>query len=159
LQLHRVGRTGRGDGKRGKALLFLLPQELGFLKYLQQAKVPLNEYEFPLNKLANVQQQLEKLMSKNYYLHKSAREAYRSYIQAYSQHSLKHVFDVHQLQVQNVAKSFGFDAPPAVQLKVSLKSTKSDKHKINSEQQKQARNGFDANNPYGTNQQGKQWSR
>ena len=43
----------------------------------QAAKVPLNEYEFPSNKIANVQSQLEKLVEKNYYLHQSARDAYR----------------------------------------------------------------------------------
>lgn len=31
--------------------------------------MPLNEYEFPASKLANVQAQLERLVSKNYYLH------------------------------------------------------------------------------------------
>ena len=40
--IHRVGRTARAGGK-GRALLFLLPQELQFLKYLRQAKVPLRE--------------------------------------------------------------------------------------------------------------------
>ena len=44
----------------GKALLFLLPSELGFLRYLKESKVPLNEYEFPKSKVANVQSQLEK---------------------------------------------------------------------------------------------------
>ena len=39
--------------------------------------MPLNEYEFPTNKIANVQSQLEKLVEKNYYLHQSARDAYR----------------------------------------------------------------------------------
>ena len=43
----------------------------------QAAKVPLNEYEFPSSKIANVQSQLEKLVEKNYYLHQSARDAYR----------------------------------------------------------------------------------
>ena len=37
--IHRVGRTARA-GDRGRALLFLLPQEIGFLKYLKQANVP-----------------------------------------------------------------------------------------------------------------------
>ncbi len=40
---------------------------------MQAAKVPLNEYEFPTAKLANVQSQLERLVAKNYYLHSSAR--------------------------------------------------------------------------------------
>src|SRR6266542_3332506 len=57
--IHRVGRTARAGGQ-GKSLLFLLPSELGFLRYLKQAKVPLNEYQFPANKIANVQSQVRK---------------------------------------------------------------------------------------------------
>ena len=55
--IHRVGRTARA-GKQGKALLFLLPTEIGFKKYLEDAKVPLTEYAFPQNKIANVQGQV-----------------------------------------------------------------------------------------------------
>lgn len=33
--IHRVGRTARGEGAQGRALLFLIPEELGFLKYLK----------------------------------------------------------------------------------------------------------------------------
>ena len=33
--IHRVGRTARGEGASGRALLFLLPSELGFLRYLK----------------------------------------------------------------------------------------------------------------------------
>ena len=39
--------------------------------------MPLNEFEFPASKLAKVQSQLEHLVGKNYYLHQSARDAYR----------------------------------------------------------------------------------
>jgi ATP-dependent RNA helicase DDX18/HAS1 len=39
--IHRVGRTARGKEGRGRALLLLMPEELGFLKYLKQAKVRL----------------------------------------------------------------------------------------------------------------------
>ena len=35
----QVGRTARGRDGRGRALLLLMPEELGFLKYLKQAKV------------------------------------------------------------------------------------------------------------------------
>ena len=56
-----MGRTARGVTGAGRALLFLIPEELPFLKYLKAARVPLNEYEFPQHKLANVQSQLEKL--------------------------------------------------------------------------------------------------
>ena len=36
--IHRVGRTARA-GARGRALLFLLPEEVAFLRYLRHAKV------------------------------------------------------------------------------------------------------------------------
>lgn len=39
--IHRVGRTARGRDGKGKALLFLMPSELGFLEYLREAKVPI----------------------------------------------------------------------------------------------------------------------
>merc|ERR1712060_864502 len=82
--IHRVGRTARGTKGKGKALLFLLPEEIGFLRYLRTAKVPLNEYEYPKSKISNVQSQLEKLIEKNYYLRQSAKNAYRSYLLAYN---------------------------------------------------------------------------
>ncbi|KAF9624812.1 hypothetical protein IFM89_014197 [Coptis chinensis] len=56
--VHRVGQTARGEGGKGHALLFLLPEELKFLSYLKAAKVPLKEYEFDQTKLANVQSHL-----------------------------------------------------------------------------------------------------
>ena len=33
--IHRVGRTARGRSGRGRALLLLLPEEVGFLRYLR----------------------------------------------------------------------------------------------------------------------------
>lgn len=56
--IHRVGRTARGSGTSGHALLMLRPEELGFLRYLKAAKVPLNEFEFSWQKIADIQQQV-----------------------------------------------------------------------------------------------------
>ncbi|KAI7904436.1 ATP-dependent RNA helicase HAS1 [Cokeromyces recurvatus] len=116
--IHRVGRTARAGGK-GKSLLFLLPSETGFLKYLKEAKVPLNEFQFPENKISNVQSQLEKLIDKNFYLNQSARDAFRSYLQAYATYHLKKIFDVDKLDLVKVAKSFGFNVPPKVNLAIT----------------------------------------
>ncbi|KAI9497270.1 ATP-dependent RNA helicase HAS1 [Zychaea mexicana] len=115
--IHRVGRTARA-GSRGKSLLFLLPSELGFLRYLKHAKVPLNEYQFPTSKIANVQSQLERLVEKNYYLNQSARDGFKSYLQAYASFSLKKIFNVNSLDLNKVAKSFGFNVPPKVNLAI-----------------------------------------
>ena len=62
--------------------------------------------------------QLEKLIEKNYYLHKSAREAYRSYLQAYASHQHKNIFNVNALDLQRVAPAFGFTVPPRVNLSI-----------------------------------------
>lgn len=50
--------------------MFLQPSEIGFLKHLKEARVPLEEFEFPSNKISNIQAQLEKLIGQNYYLNK-----------------------------------------------------------------------------------------
>lgn len=43
-----------------------------------------------------------------------SEQAYRSYLLAYSSHSLKNIYDVHELDLQAVAKAFGFAVPPRV---------------------------------------------
>ncbi|XP_014028465.2 ATP-dependent RNA helicase DDX18 isoform X1 [Salmo salar] len=119
--IHRVGRTARGINGVGHALLILRPEELGFLRFLKQAKVPLSEFEFSWAKISDIQGQLEKLIEKNYYLHKSAQEAYKSYVRAYDSHSLKAIYSVNTLNLPMVALSFGFKVPPYVDLNVHSK--------------------------------------
>ncbi|KAG4190878.1 hypothetical protein ERO13_A07G056600v2 [Gossypium hirsutum] len=144
--IHRVGRTARGEGAEGNALLFLIPEELQFLRYLKTAKVPVKEYEFDEKKLANVQSHLEKLVANNYYLNKSAKDAYRSYILAYNSHSMKDIFNVHRLDLQAVAVSFCFSCPPKVNLNIDSNASKSRKKMRKVEG---TRNNFSESNPYG----------
>jgi ATP-dependent RNA helicase DDX18/HAS1 len=59
-------------------------------------------YEWLPRALANVSQ--------------SAKDGYRSYLQAYASHSLRSVFDVNKLDLVKVAKSFGFSTPPRVDI-------------------------------------------
>merc|ERR1719337_389823 len=142
--IHRVGRTARGAGGTGKALLFLMPEEMQFLRYLKAAGVPVNEYTFPANKVSNIQSQLERIIENNYHLHRSSRDAYRSYLHAYAAHSLKQCFQVDNLDLQKVAKSFGFAAPPKVELNLKAKSrAKAGKDKSSTG------HSFSAANPYG----------
>lgn len=128
--IHRVGRTARGTKGKGKSLMFLTPTELGFLRYLKAAKVPLNEYEFPINKIANVQSQLEKLIKSNYFLHQTAKDGYRSYLQAYASHGLKTVYQIDKLDLVKVAKSYGFSVPPKVNITIGA-SGKTPSHQNN----------------------------
>ena len=66
--------------------------------------------------MADVQDQFEKLIDKNYFLNMSGREAYKSYVRSYDSHHLKTIFDVNTLDLKLVSKSFGFKTPPTVDL-------------------------------------------
>jgi len=154
--IHRVGRTARGDKGTGRALLFLTPEETGFLRYLKAAKVTLNEYEFPMKKMSNIQSQLQRLIEKNYYLNCAARDAYRSYLLSYASHSLRDIFNVHELDLAAVGRAFGFTAPPRVDLAFSMKGPKTKRHNdkvVSGGKGKSGQSGsghsFSASNPYG----------
>jgi ATP-dependent RNA helicase DDX18/HAS1 len=158
--IHRVGRTARGATGTGRALLFLTPEETGFLKYLKSVKVTLNEYEFPPNKVANIQSQLQRLIEKNYYLNRAAKDAYRSYLLAYASHAQKEIFNVGDLDLQKVSLSFGLAQPISVNLPVS---TKSNRGRHNGQKLKAGHNkskalstghAFSASNPYGKKESG-----
>jgi len=131
----------------------LIPEEIGFLRYLCAAKVELSEYEFPPNKVSNIQNQLEKLISTNYYLNKSAKNAFRSYLLAYASHSHKDIFNVLELNLYAVGLAFGFQTPPIVDLPISTKRRKR-KFNMNSDskmshQKFSNSHAFSAINPYG----------
>lgn len=49
----------------------------------------------------------EDLISKNYALKESAKEAYKTYISGYDSHSMKDVFNVHRLDLK-VTKSAAY---------------------------------------------------
>lgn len=179
--IHRVGRTARGAQGKGRALLFLLPEELGFLRYLKAARVTLSEFEVPAKKVARVGPHLEKLIGSNYYLNRSAKDAYRSYLLAYSSHSLKHIFKVNELDLPQVAKGFGFAVPPRVNLDAVVPGAasgagkikrrgggggvgdpaKRDRAKAAVMRLKQSGHKFSAQNPYGHREKGdkRQFSR
>mmetsp|Transcript_19818 Transcript_19818/g.38842 ORF Transcript_19818/g.38842 Transcript_19818/m.38842 type:complete len:626 (+) Transcript_19818:201-2078(+) len=151
--IHRVGRAARGATGRGRALLFLIPSELKFLQYLRRVKVTVNEYEFPAKKVANVQSQMEDLVQTNYYLNRSGRDAYRSYLMAYSSHAHKDIFDVHNLDLQAAAKAFGFSVPPSVNLNIKTSGRNARARDQSDDPVKrrklQSGHAFSATNPYG----------
>lgn len=138
--IHRAGRTARA-GKTGRCLLVLNPSEVGFIKVLREARVELTEFDFPEKKLLNIQSQLEKLISSNYYLNKSAKDAFRSYLNAYASHSLRSIYSVEKLDLKKVARSFGFTAPPRVdiQLGSSMRDKKHEGRRAYGSQPRQAK--------------------
>ncbi|KAM3425342.1 ATP-dependent RNA helicase HAS1 [Cercospora zeina] len=145
--IHRVGRTARGANAKGKSLMFLQPSEVGFLSHLKEAKVPLVEFEIPPKKILDIQSQLEMLIGKNYYLNKSAKDGYRSYLQAYASHSLRTVFDIHKLDLKKVAKGFGFSVPPKVDINLGASMKKPDQARRNYGSQPAQKRKFQSGKP------------
>ncbi|KAF8655918.1 hypothetical protein HU200_060872 [Digitaria exilis] len=143
--IHRVGRTARGDKGKGNALLFLLPEELKLLVHLQGANIFLTEYEFSEKHVLESQSHFENIVGGNYFLHQSAKEAYRSYLLAYNSHSMKDIFCVHRLDLKKVAASFCFKDPPKVHLNLESNASKHRKMWKSGGW----RHGIGPSNPYG----------
>merc|ERR1712032_1372356 len=103
--------------------------------------------------MGNIQRKLENLISSNYYLSKAAKNAFRSYLLAYTSHSHKDIFNVLKLDLHAVGLAFGLKTPPNVDLQIS---TKRRKRKFNMRSDGKIENKkfsnahtFSAMNPYG----------
>lgn len=62
---------------------------------------------------------MQQLIAKNYFLHVSAKEAFKSYVRAYDAHHLKDIFNIESVDLAKAAISFGFTTPPAIDLSVN----------------------------------------
>jgi ATP-dependent RNA helicase DDX18/HAS1 len=115
--IHRVGRTARGAYAKGKALLVLLPNEVKFIDHIEKSKIKdMKEFEFPEEKLIDIQDNFENIVESNMALESLAKDAYKSYIFSYlyTGSKLPDVFDLEKLERTKVCKSFGFKLPPPV---------------------------------------------
>ncbi|CAA2971868.1 DEAD-box ATP-dependent RNA helicase 17 isoform X1 [Olea europaea subsp. europaea] len=156
--VHRVGRTAR-LGEKGESLIFLQPVEIDYLKDLEKHGVMLTEYpllklldSFPLHRLKlpikkllsvemhpwvlSLQKALESLISTESTLKNLAKNAFRSWVRAYTAHrgELKQIFMVKKLHLGHVAKSFALKEQPSVVNKSFQKQIKKrrrdEKHKV-----------------------------
>lgn len=71
-----------------------------------------------------------KLIERNYYLNCSAKDGYRSFLQAYASHKQREIFDVNKVDLQKMATSFGLAAPPRVNLNVKVSGKTVRKNKL-----------------------------
>ncbi|KAI5171896.1 ATP-dependent RNA helicase DDX18/HAS1 [Nematocida sp. LUAm3] len=119
--IHRVGRTARAGGT-GKALLFLLPHEKVFIKYLKSLGIDVEELEEATKEFSAssdvITEYFIKTVSANYYLEKDAKEALKSYLYAYAGHKLKQVFDVSKIELNKISRSFGLEKMPKIDITI-----------------------------------------
>jgi len=101
----RVARISCDSDRVGRSLLFLNPGEMGFLKYYHSAAIPVSEFEIP--KLADIQTNIEYHVNESESLRKYAKDAYGSYLISYASHGFRDVYNVHDLNKNDVAAAFG----------------------------------------------------
>lgn len=107
----RIGRISCDSDRVGRSILFLNPGETGFLKYYDAAAIPVSEYELP-PRLADIQSKIESRVNGNDQMLKLAKNAYGSYLIAYASHGFRDVYNVHDLNKDDVAAAFGLVSIP-----------------------------------------------
>ncbi|CAG8762653.1 14681_t:CDS:2 [Cetraspora pellucida] len=140
--VHRVGRTAR-LGKKGDAILFLLPSEIEYIHVLRSHEIyaepvqvetllenlaPINENKDYKVTATDIQLGFEKYVYSDTKCITLARKAYSSFIRSYATHSAseKHIFHVKKLHLGHVAKGFGLrEAPSNINSKTDLNSSNS----------------------------------
>ena len=114
-----------------KSFMILMPTETGILK--EKKEYEISEFNLNLGQIDKDQQKVEKMVnSKEHSVLVNAFEAYREYLFDYASRSNKHVFNVDEIDVTKLCKSYGFEHPPYVNLSPVLnldyfKETKSKK--------------------------------
>ena len=114
-----------------KSFMILMPTETGILK--EKKEYEISEFNLNLGQIDKDQQKVEKMVnSKEHSVLVNAFEAYREFLFDYASRSNKHVFNVDEIDVSKLCKSYGFEHPPYVNLSPVLnldnfKETKSKK--------------------------------
>ena len=116
--IHRVGRAARA-GAEGRALLFLMDPERPFLKHLEDAKVPLKPLKFDPDKVMKVDLAINKQITSDRKMLMAAKEGLKSYLMSYEGHALNDCFNIEKLDVEGIAKSFGFEELPHLDIPMS----------------------------------------
>ena len=124
--IHRVGRTAR-LGKGGRAVLVLLPSEVGLADQLEQAQVPLTQVQANPEKLTSSLAFMRAAIARDPELKESAVRAFRAYARHVYVASDKSVFDVDALPLDEFAKSLGLVTQPKLKFLSSSRTAEESK--------------------------------
>ncbi|KAK4034634.1 P-loop containing nucleoside triphosphate hydrolase protein [Parachaetomium inaequale] len=112
--IHRVGRTARYESK-GRAVLFLEPsEEEGFLKRLEQKKVPIQKVNVRENKKKSIKNELQSYNFQSADLKYLGQKAFISYTRSIYLQKDKEVFKFKELDLDGFAESLGLAGTPQI---------------------------------------------
>lgn len=115
--IHRVGRTARYESK-GRAVLFLEPsEEKGFLKRLEQKKVPVTKVNVRENKKKDTKNEIQSLCFQSPDLKYLGQKAFISYTRSVFLQKDKEVFKFDKLDLDGYAASLGLPGTPQIKFK------------------------------------------
>ena len=98
-----------------KSFMILMPNEIDLLK--EKKEYDIVEFNLSISQIDRDQQKVEKMVNtKEHSVLVLAFEAYREFLFDYASRNNKHVFDVDNIDVTKLCKSFGFEFPPFVNL-------------------------------------------
>ena len=98
-----------------KSFMILMPNEIDLLK--EKKEYDIVEFNLSISQIDKDQQKVEKMVNtKEHSVLVLAFEAYREFLFDYASRSNKHAFDVDNIDVTKLCKSFGFEFPPFVNL-------------------------------------------
>lgn len=112
--IHRVGRTARYESK-GRAVLFLEPsEEAGFLKRLEQKKVPIQKVNVRETKKKSIKNELQSYCFQSADLKYLGQKAFISYTRSIYLQKDKEVFKFSELDLDGFAESLGLPGTPQI---------------------------------------------
>ncbi len=112
--IHRVGRTARYESK-GRAVLFLEPsEEAGFLKRLEQKKVPIQKVNVRETKKKSIKNELQSYCFQSADLKYLGQKAFISYTRSIHLQKDKEVFKFSELDLDGFAESLGLAGTPLI---------------------------------------------
>ncbi|KAL2267395.1 hypothetical protein VTJ83DRAFT_4672 [Remersonia thermophila] len=115
--IHRVGRTARYESK-GRAVLFLEPsEEAGFLKRLEQKKVPIRKVNVRESKKKDITNELQSYNFQSPSLKYLGQKAFISYTRSVYLQKDKEVFKFDELDLEGFAASLGLPGAPQIKFR------------------------------------------
>lgn len=110
--VHRVGRTAR-MGRKGNAMVFLLPKEDAYVEFLRLRRIPIEESKC-IDDVYDVVPQIRSAAKKDRDVMEKGCKAFVSFFRAYKDHHCSYIFRWKELEMGKLATGFGLLQFPSI---------------------------------------------